>query len=429
MTARKYSQFPVKSPPLVADVVVGLDSAAVPANQKNIGIPLTNFALLGVANTGNLTLTGNLIVTGTGKFTGALDMTSQLINNVLNPVSAQDAATKNYVDTTPSIAKSIQKDVTITNQAEISYDTVKETLEIKGVNNTLQVGQESYVFVKNISGGTLNDGDIVRITGYDSVLDALEVVKAKADVVETAEVSGAATTTILNNDVGLITTFGRINDLNTSAFTEGEEIFLSETVAGGFTATRPSAIPIQVGHIGKVNATTGFIQIEIRELPASIRAIFSDSVDQTFTANVSKAINFNTEDVKEGITHSTSVDNEEITFPSGGVYLITVEPQYTRTVGGGTDVLNMYMQKSTDGGTNFVNIANSNIKVAISAANLEEVTSLTQTLKFNANDILRIMIQVEDSDLKLDAFVGFGSGDNLVPATPSVICNIHRIGA
>ena len=326
-------------------------------------------------------------------------------------------------------SSSFQKDTTLTTQAQVSYDTTKETLEIKGVNNTLQVGQESYVFIRNVSGGTLNDGDVLRITGYDATLDALEVVKAKADVIETAEVSGVATTTISDDAVGLMTTFGRINDLNTSGFTEGEEIFLSTTTAGAFTATKPNSIPIQVGHIGKVNATTGFIQVEIRELLPSIRAIFSDSTDQTYSANVSKAINFNTEDVKEGITHDTVTDNEEITFPSSGVYLVTIEPQYTRTTGGGTQTLNMYMQKSTDGGTNFTNIVDSNIKVAISTAGLEEVTSLTQTLKFNQNDILRIMIQVEDADIKLDAFVAFGTDPNDVPATPSVICNIHRIGS
>ena len=325
-------------------------------------------------------------------------------------------------------ASSFQTDTVLTEQAQVSYDTVKETLEIKGVNNTLQVGQEAYTFVKNVSGVTLNDGDIVRITGYDSVSDALEVVKSKADVIETAEVSGAATTTISNNGTGLITTFGRINDLNTSGFTEGEEIFLSTTTAGAFTSTKPASIPIQIGHIGAVNTTTGFIHVEIRKLPVSIRGVFSDTADQTFTLNVSKAINFNTNDIIEGLTHSTSVDNEEITFDSGGVYFVSIEPQYSRTTGGGTNALNMYIQKSTDGGTNFVNIADSNIKVTVASASEEAVTSLTQTLKFNAGDIMRIMVQVENANLILDAFAAFGTGDNAVPLTPSVIMNIHRIG-
>jgi len=323
---------------------------------------------------------------------------------------------------------SIKKNSQLLNQADVSYDTVKETMEIKGTLNTLQVGQESYVFVKNVSGATLNDGDIVRITGYDSVFDALKVVKAIADKIENTEVSGVVTHTILNNAAGLITIFGRVNDIDTSGFTEGEEIYLSSTVAGAFTATKPLAIPIQIGHIGKVNATTGFIHVEIRELTPSIRGTFSDTTDQTYSANVSKAINFNTNDVLEGMTHSETVDNEEITIVSGWVYNIAIEPQYTRTTGGGVDVLNMFIQKSTDGGTTFVNIPNSNIKVAISSAGLEAVTSLTQQPKLNAGDIIRIMIQVEDADLKLDAFVAFGTAPNDVPATPSVICNIHRIG-
>lgn len=42
--------------------------------------------------------TARLHVAGTGKFTGALDMTSQKITNLANPTAAQDAATKAYVD-------------------------------------------------------------------------------------------------------------------------------------------------------------------------------------------------------------------------------------------------------------------------------------------------------------------------------------------
>lgn len=325
-------------------------------------------------------------------------------------------------------SSSIQKDVTLTEQAQISYDTINETMEIKGINNTLQVGKEQYIFVKNVSGVTLNDGDVVRITGYDGTLDALEVIKAIADKISNTEVSGVITQQILNNAAGLVTTFGRVNNVDTTGFTKGEEIFLSPTVAGGFTATKPISNPIQIGHVGRISATTGFIHIEIRELTPSIRGTFSDNTDQTYSANVSKAINFNTNDVLEGITHSESVDNEEITIVSAGVYNIAAEPQYTRTTGGGVDALNMYIQKSTDGGVNFVNIANSNIKVSISSSGQEAVTSLTQQPKFEEGDIVRIVVQVEDADLKLDSFIGFGSGDNAVPATPSIICNIHWLG-
>lgn len=325
-------------------------------------------------------------------------------------------------------ATSIEKNNSLANVSDVSYDTTKDTLEIKGANNILQVGKELYIWIKNVSGGTLNDGDVVRITGYDSVLDAYEVVKAIADKIINTEVSGVITHQILNNEAGLITVFGRINDLNTIGFTEGEEIYLSPTVAGEYTNVRPTSTPIQIGHIGKVDALVGFIHVEIRELGPSIRGTFSDDADQTYTANVSKAINFNKNDEVEGITHSETVDSEEITIISDGVYNISVEPQYTRTTGGGVDVLNMYIQKSTDGGTTFVNLVDSNIKVSISSSGQEAVTSLTEQPKLLAGDIIRVMVQVEDSDLKLDAFPAFGAGVNAVPVTPSVICNIHWIG-
>jgi hypothetical protein len=49
---------------------------------------------IGVTNPG-----AKLEVNGAGKFSGQLDMNSHKVVNVTDPTSAQDAATKNYVDT------------------------------------------------------------------------------------------------------------------------------------------------------------------------------------------------------------------------------------------------------------------------------------------------------------------------------------------
>lgn len=317
---------------------------------------------------------------------------------------------------------------TLVDPADVNYNDDLDVLEVKGLNTTLQVGQEFHIPVINKSGITISDGDLVRESGYDDTSNRLTIVKAQADNLADAGVLGMATTTMLNNAKGKITTQGRVNNVDTSGLTEGAKLYLSPTVLGGFTETQPIAIPIQIGYVGKVDANVGFIEMDIRELAPSIRGTFSDNTDQTYSANVSKAVNFDMNDEVEGITHSESVDNEEITIDNEGVYNISVEPQYTRTVGGGTDVLNMYLQKSTDGGTTFVNIVDSNIKVSISSSGQEAVTTLTQQPKLLAGDIIRIMVQVEDSDLKLDAFVAFGVAPNDVPVTPSVICNIHWIG-
>ncbi len=311
---------------------------------------------------------------------------------------------------------------------EINFDTAKSTMNIRNTftGSVLQVGQELYVFVKNTSGITLEEGDVVRTTGYDATDDAIEVEKGLANIIETADVLGMVTTTMTNNTTGLVTIFGRVNDLDTSGCSAGERIYLSPNVAGKFTRVKPLAVPIQIGYIGKVDSTKGFIQVNIRELPSSIRGIFSDTTQQTYSSNVSQPIKFNTNDIIEGITHDVITDNEIITFDSGGVYIISVEPQYTRLSGGPTDVLNMFIQKDT--GSGFVNVVDSNIKVAIGNTSLEQVTSLTQTLKFNAGDKIRVMVQCEAGDFILEAFPGFGTGVNTVPATPSVIMTIQRLG-
>lgn len=54
-----------------------------------------NTTLSDIANA----LTGSVASDGQTPMTGALDMNSHLINNVTNPVSAQDAVTLNFLST------------------------------------------------------------------------------------------------------------------------------------------------------------------------------------------------------------------------------------------------------------------------------------------------------------------------------------------
>jgi len=177
----------------------------------------------------------------------------------------------------------------------INYDPVKGTMNVRNIfpESSIQVGQENVVFVVNNSGATITDGKVVNISGYDSANDAMEIIMAIADTVENTEVLGMATTEMLDGEIGLVTVFGRVNNLDTTGFTEGEIVYLSDTVVGGLTVTKP-AIPIQMGHIGKVDASIGFIQIEIRELEKSIYGGFFHSLDQTFTAGISAPLLFTT---------------------------------------------------------------------------------------------------------------------------------------
>jgi len=308
-----------------------------------------------------------------------------------------------------------------------NYDPEKGTMNVRNIfpGSSIQVGQESVVFVVNNSGATIPDGKVVNVSGYDGTNDAMEIILALADTVENTEVLGLTTTTMVNGAVGLVTVFGRVNDLDTTGFSAGELVYLSDTSAGDLTSTRP-AIPIQMGHIGKIDASIGFIQVEIRALEKSIFGGFSHSLDQSFTANVSAPIQFNKNEQFSGIEHSETVNNDEFTFTSGGVYQSTAEPQYTRTTGGGTDVLNMFL--AIDTGSGFVNVPGTNVKFTVNTAGATTVSPLTSTFRVNSGDKIRFMIQVEDANLILDAFPASGTAPNDIPLTPSIIMNIVRIG-
>jgi hypothetical protein len=107
-------------------------------------------------------------------------------------------------------------------------------------------------------------GQLVYIAGASGGLATVSLADktspSMADVIGIARTSGADGATIE------VATSGRVEDLNTSGFIEGEVIYLG--LAGAFTKTHPVGVEsfIRVGHIVSAHATLGVILFNVESL-------------------------------------------------------------------------------------------------------------------------------------------------------------------
>lgn len=149
-------------------------------------------------------------------------------------IEAPDLTT-DYVtfDTTPTIPAYAEGQV-YWNTDDHCLNVTTDTPDV-----LLQVGQETIIHAKNTSGGTITDGQVVYINGAVGASGFPTIDLAQADDFDTSRQIGVATNTMANNAFGWVTLTGKVRGVNTSAFTQGDLLYLSATVAGGLTATPP----------------------------------------------------------------------------------------------------------------------------------------------------------------------------------------------
>lgn len=112
----------------------------------------------------------------------------------------------------------------------LNWNTTFGTLNLHtGTDATLQVGHEMYVSARNTTGATILNGRPVRITGGQGVTPLISLANGLGGIV------GVATEDIPNNTTGRVTTFGVVNDIDTSAFADGNSLYASAT--GTLTTT------------------------------------------------------------------------------------------------------------------------------------------------------------------------------------------------
>ena len=160
----------------------------------------------------------------------------------------------------------------VTTSGTISANFVgNSTQYINGAGNlvtfpgVINEAQNLITEVYNKTGATLTKGTVVYINGGQGNLPSVTKALATGDSTS-AQTYGIVRNDITNNNNGYVVVAGRISDLDTQAYTEGTQLYLSPTTAGTFTSTKPYAPNhlVYVGIVVRAHPTQGVVEVKIQ---------------------------------------------------------------------------------------------------------------------------------------------------------------------
>jgi hypothetical protein len=119
--------------------------------------------------------------------------------------------------------------------------------------------------VRNTTGATLTKGTAVYISGATGQRSTVSKALATGDATS-AQTLGLITSDLANNSNGYVTVIGLILNIDTSAYTDGQQLYLSPTTAGTLTATKPYAPQhlVYVAIVEYAHATQGKLFVKVQ---------------------------------------------------------------------------------------------------------------------------------------------------------------------
>ena len=172
-----------------------------------------------------------------------------MANRFLNNITINDEYTLPSVDGTTGQA------IVTDGAGNLSFGTVAAGTADAALKITLTV--------KNVSGGTLNAGTLVRVapTANPPSGNVLEVDVADNSAASTMPAVGILIEQIADEAEGDAVAFGRASGFSTSGYTEGDPIWVGSS--GAFVGTKPTGSDLiqKIGQIIKVHNSNGSIEV------------------------------------------------------------------------------------------------------------------------------------------------------------------------
>lgn len=343
------------------------------------------------------------------------DSTNKVTINTLDITNAKPEYVKfnTGVDTAP------------TEVGSLYWDTQEKTLSLimEGGTVKLQVGQEMNDRVTNKTGAQLDNGTLVYVNGAQG--NRHTVAKADAsDKDNSKKTIGMCTEDIADNADGYVTTVGIVRDLDTSAYSAGDILYL-DTTAGQYTDTKPAKGNrcIRVGTVLKSHNTDGWIYLSIHSisfldelsdvditsvadneilkydsasgtwknaaLPSMVYAELSSLSNTTATTLTTQNTwyqftEFTTEGLTSGVT--ASITSSDITIPNTGTYRAHFGASFSGTANA---VIEMELQKN-NGATALENV---HVERKLGAGGDIGTVAQTGLISLTAEDTLELWVR------------------------------------
>jgi hypothetical protein len=275
-----------------------------------------------------------------------------------------------------------------------------------------------YTVVQNTTGFTIPKGTVVGFAGVGSN-NVLSVTPYLADgsspslyilgvMAEELPDSGAT---------GLCCVWGNVSGIDTSAFSVGDVLYASPTVAGAFTNVKPTApdnvIPIAAVLVDSATAGDIFVRPTIEQ--QKYYGEFTKTSDQSpAVIDTAYALTFDNTEIAEGISIGSPASR--IVVVQSGLYQFDATVQISSSSSSAKTVWLWFRKNGTD-------VANSARLVTININNGYTAVSISEFFSLAANDRIEIMFAANDTAITVDNVAATA----FAPAAPAVVLAVSQI--
>jgi len=307
----------------------------------------------------------------------------------------------------------------VSRMARLAWNDVDQTADLGMEYDVVQqIGLETYARVANFTGTTIPNGTVVGFTGAvpDSALSIAPYLANGAT--NTLYVVGVMTHDLPDTgEKGYCTVWGFVRNLDTSAFTLGNILYASPTVAGGLTNVKPTApnnvVPIAA--VLQVGATDGVIFVrptieqqiyygEFTKLNSQSPAVINTAYPLLFT---------NTE-IANGV--SIGGTTSQIIIAQAGLYNIACSVQITSNNAAQKSIWVWLRKNGTTNFTNSARVASITLNGGYLVVTLNEVESLL------AGDFIEVMYAADNTNVSIATVAATA----FAPAAPAVILAVTQ---